>query len=74
MPNLNIPEPDDPNFNSKIVALLKDLFQQVEGQVQHLPPTDDPDDAQQEGTIWFSESEQKVKVVTATGVKILKFE
>lgn len=74
MPEFNYPEPTDPDFNSKALSLLKQLFEHKENPIQNFPPIQNPDTNQTIGSIWYHNETGKFKVQTAEGIKTLKFE
>lgn len=74
MPNFNYPDPSDPKFNDKIVDLLQQLFDSKESPIQNFTPIDQPEEGTQVGSIWYDTTDDKFKVMTSSGIKILKYE
>jgi hypothetical protein len=74
MPEFNLPNEDDPNFNKKVISLLTQLFAKVESQTQSFEPIATPTDPTSIGTKWFDSSDNKFKVMTKDGIKTLKYE
>lgn len=74
MPEFNVPAPNDPNFNEKVVNLLSRIFEQLEKITRDYKPIQDPEDALQVGSSWFNESENKIKINTSEGVKTIQYE
>jgi hypothetical protein len=74
MPEFNLPDKDDPDFNNKVVSLLDQLFNTSESNIKNLDPIKDPEEGLQIGSMWFDETLEKIKVNTSTGIKVLKYE
>lgn len=74
MPEFNYPEPSDPEFNSKVLTLLKQLFEHKDNPVKQFDPIATPDSTQQTGAMYYHSDSGTMKVTTPDGVKTLKFE
>jgi len=73
MQNFNFPTPDDPNFNQKVLELLKNLFDKSDKKTLDLSPIITPQEGNQIGTIWFDSSDETIKVNTSIGVKTVQY-
>lgn len=74
MPDYNFPDKDDPDFSDKLSLALKDLFDKADSNVKNFSPISSPEEGLQIGSIWFDETDEKLKVNTSSGVKVLKYE
>lgn len=70
----NFPDKDDPQFADKMVDLVNQLFDVANSPIKNFIPISPPEGTKQQGDIWFDSSDEKLKVNTSTGVKILKYE
>ena len=70
----NLPNPGDPDFESKIVNALRILFEEADRQSKNFPPINTPEDGNQVGDVWYDEATGKLNVYTDAGVQIVKYE
>lgn len=70
----NLPDPGDPDFESKVVGALRILFELIDRQSKNFPPIDTPLDGNQVGDIWFDAGTGKLNAYTSEGVKVIKYE
>lgn len=70
----NFPDKDDPQFADKVVDLLRVLFDKSDAPARNFSPSQTPVDLRQIGDQYFDSSDEKMKVVTSSGIKILKYE
>lgn len=74
MPQFNLPTEDDPQFNTKIIDLLNELFDRAEADTKDFKPISAPTEGTQVGSMYYDTADDKIKVVTPSGVKIVKYE
>jgi hypothetical protein len=70
----NLPNPGDPDYDSKVIGALQTLFDTADRQSKNFPPITTPEDGKQVGDIWFDEATGKLNVYTDSGVKVVKYE
>lgn len=70
----NIPDKDDPEFNSKVGTLIRSLYDLIDKPSKNFSPIKDPLDGNQVGDVYFDQVSGKLKVVTEGGTQIIKFE
>lgn len=71
MPEINYPEPTDPEFNSKVVTLLKQLFGTSESDFKTFNPISQPD-VSNHGDVWFDGERLNMNINGV--VRTLKFD
>lgn len=70
----NLPDKDDPEYRGKVVDLLRTLFDQTGGDKKNFIPVKNPDENLQVGDVWYNSEDNKMRVNTPDGVKIIKYE
>lgn len=74
MPKFNLPNKEDPDFQDKLIQLIKDLFEQNESSIKNFIPITAPEEGLQVGSMYFDTEAQKFKVNTSTGIKTISFD
>ena len=70
----NIPDKLDPEHAGKISELVRQLFELQGRDVKNLKPIETPDGTKQIGDMWYDAFDNKLRVNTPDGVKIVKYE
>lgn len=73
MPEYNYPEPSDPDFNKKVIDLLRQVFDKQESDIQSFNPINSPDQTK-DGQMFYDGTTNRLKFVTPAGVKTLTFD
>lgn len=69
-----LPEKDDPDFQEKLLIALRGIVDDINRPSKNFTPIKLPEDGNQHGDMFYDSEENKLKVITPEGVRVVTFD